>query len=99
MDTKSFYTFYNLEELDIKDIYLDENNYLNIVLIMPIHMDYIGNGLRSEFDYTKVHKFIFKEVQVDKPFHLQNKIKISSYHLTSDNWISLIVNDQKILFR
>ena len=90
MDIHSFYDFYDLYELDVKKIYIDENNDLNIVLLMPVYMDYIANGLRSEFDYVKEHTFKFKKYQISS---LDFKDYLITKYELKDNSLLIVIDD------
>jgi len=92
MLAKDFFYYYDLLDLDILKIYVNkETSCLDIILSMPIRMDYIANGLRSDFDYTKVHTFSFKNYECDSNLKLINPIIISKYELINET-IVLVAN-------
>jgi len=99
MNAKDFYYYYDLYDLDIVRIYVNkETNCLDIVLSMPIRMDYIANGLRSDFDYTKVHTFSFDNYQCDEDLDLSENLIVHTYKYDND-CIILKVNDKDIIIK
>lgn len=60
MDLKFFYSNYDLSKEKVTKI-SSNGECLEIFVEFDIYINYIGNGLRSEFDYKPTHKFVIKE--------------------------------------
>ncbi len=96
MDLKTFYSLYNIEELDVLSIYND-NNKLYILLGLNANMELIANGYRPEIDLYYKHMFVFSNYNgVD--INITIDIKISDYSYT-DDVLSFKINDEFILLR
>ncbi len=97
MKTKDFYYFYDLYDLDIIHIYTSEDNKLvHLVLKMDIKMDYIANGLRSDFNYSKTHTFTFSN-KLNISIDIKDDIKVEKYELKDDESIYLKTNKGEII--
>lgn len=64
MTLKFFFDNYNLLEEKILRISANSEKVI-IDLMMDIDIHYIGNGLRSSFEYKPSHRFIFKDDKGD----------------------------------
>ena len=74
MDLKFFASTYDLTKEKVRSI-ISNGECIEISIEFDININYIGNGLRSEFDYKPTHKFIVKEKYEE--FNIENPKIIS----------------------
>lgn len=60
MDLKTFYDFYNLEEILIEHIYQHDNK-LYMILDLNVYIELMANGCRPVIDMDMRHLFIFDD--------------------------------------
>lgn len=89
MHLKEFFLNYPLKELNIIKAVL-KNNTLFLDVEMEVYLEYIANGLRSDFDLNPVHRFIFSSQHND--FTLQEPIIVNDYRFENDS-IHLTINN------
>jgi len=93
MNIKSFYTAYDLTEVDVLKIYSDKNK-LYILLGLESNIELIANGYRPEIDVYYKHMFIFDNY--DNDININGNIMISNYKC-DNNKLSFIANDKEII--
>lgn len=94
MKLQTFYSFYNLKELEIISL-LGDGKTLVMGIKMPFHIDYIANGYRPSFDEDYVHFFLFEN---DTIINLTENIVIDDYKYEDKNLL-LTVNNLNIVIK
>lgn len=92
MTLKFFYENYNINDLDIKNIKI-ENNKLIIDAYISTYLELIANGYRPELDISNKIKFIFN---VDLKNKNYNNPKINDIKY-ENNVLYLYINDDEIV--
>ncbi|MBR6072386.1 MAG: hypothetical protein IKP77_06135 [Acholeplasmatales bacterium] len=75
MDLKFFYDNYKFEELNVKKLYI-ENNELHLLFSMDVKLELIANGYRPEMDVEYDNEFIFEVNHDNKKFKNNELVNI-----------------------
>lgn len=93
MNTKDFYSFYDLREMDILSI-SSKGNDLIILLNADVEMELMANGFRGGFDLSFLQEVTFKDCRTD--INLTSPINIKRYEYQDDKLI-IQASDETII--
>jgi hypothetical protein len=84
MNTKDFYSFYDLKEIDVLSISSKEND-LVILFNADVEMELMANGFRGGFDLSFLQEATFKNVH--SSINLSSPIHVTRYEYQDDTLI------------
>lgn len=84
MNTKDFYSFYDLRDMDVISIASKDNN-LILLFNADIEMELMANGFRGGFDLSFLQEATFKNTNSD--INLTSPIHVTRYEYQDDTLI------------
>ena len=102
MNTKDFYSFYDLKEIDVLSISSKEND-LVILFNADVEMELMANGFRGGFDLSFLQEATFKNVH--SSINLTSPIDIKRYEYQDDKLIiqankeTIIIPEREVVIK
>lgn len=92
MTLRFFFENYNLQELNIIDVY-SKNKTLSLKIALDTHLELIANGYRPEMNLENIFTFNF---EVDNDVFVSKPYKVNEYKFEA-NRIIITINLSKII--
>lgn len=84
MNTKDFYSFYDLKDMDVMSITSKDND-LILLFNADVEMELMANGFRGGFDLSFLQEATFKNVH--SSINLSSPIHVTRYEYQDDTLI------------
>ncbi len=100
MTLKFFYDNYKYEEMDVKKVYI-ENNQLHLLFSMDVKLELIANGYRPEMDVEYDNEFVFLVKHINKKYKPDDLIGIEYNNALVFKFKNedIVINDDEVVVK